>query len=41
MDLIGISLFALGILAIKGIVTFAIVYAAARLAIRHERQIPG
>ena len=27
-------------LAIKGIFTFAIVYAGARLAIRHERQPP-
>ena len=27
--------------AIKGIVSFAIVYAGARLAIRHERRIPN
>jgi hypothetical protein len=39
MDEIAITAFALGMLAVKGLVTFAIVYAGARLAIRHERRV--
>lgn len=38
MDASIISAFGLGMLAVKGLVTFAIVYAGARLAIRHERR---
>ena len=37
MELVAVPLFVLATLAIKGLVAFAIVYAAARLAIRHER----
>ena len=36
-----VPVLAFGFLAIKGIVSFAIVYAGARLAIRHERRIPN
>jgi len=39
MDEIVMTAFALGMLAVKGLVTFAIVYAGARLAIRHERRV--
>ena len=39
MDEIAITAFALGMLAVKGLVTFAIVYAGARLATRHERRV--
>ena len=34
-----ITFWAVGMLAIEGAAVFAIVYAAARLAIRHERRL--
>jgi hypothetical protein len=40
-DTLGFAVVALGMLALKGVVTFAIVYAGARLAIRHERRMSG
>jgi hypothetical protein len=39
MDVVAVPLFVLLMLAIKGTVAFAIVYGAARLAIRHERRV--
>jgi hypothetical protein len=38
MDTLAITAVAIGMLALKGLVTFALVYAGARLAIRHERE---
>jgi hypothetical protein len=39
MDRLAITLFALSMLVFQGAAAFAIVYFAARLAIRHERRI--
>ena len=38
METAGVTLVVLAMLAIKGLAAFGIVYAAARLAIRHERR---
>jgi hypothetical protein len=39
MEYLGITLFALTMLAVQGACIFAIVYFGARLAIRHERRV--
>jgi hypothetical protein len=39
MESVLIAAIALGLLAIRGIAAFAIVYVGARLAIRHERGV--
>ena len=38
MEQLGMGLAVLGVLAVKGAGLFAIVYAGARMAIRHERR---
>ncbi|HMJ82045.1 MAG TPA: hypothetical protein VK504_02695 [Vicinamibacterales bacterium] len=39
MDWIAVTLFGLAMLMLQGVGIFAIVYFAARLAIRHERRV--